>query len=286
MSLVLGSFEQIWNFSSFSYALLILAGIVHFGFGRYCNYRATKAMGGLLVRPLQQLSVILSLFMATMFLGETLTPLRFLGILLILLGPLILMGDRFKNYRRLKKENRENTVDTEGFNPNYREGFIFAMGSAFGFGASPVLVRGALINLDYTAGVAGGAVSYAAAAVVIIIVVSSPVRIKHVFSMSKVSIKWFSLSALFISISQMLRYMALAVAPVSVVAPIQQTSLIFQVLFSWFFNRDHESFSLWVIAAIFSSFIGAVMVSLSTDFVMSIFDFSKQTERFLRLSWP
>ena len=84
----------------------------------------------------------------------------------------------------------------------------------------------------------------------------------------------------------MLRYMALAVAPVSIVAPIQQTSLIFQVLFSWFINRDHESFSVWVLVAIFSSFIGAVLVSLSTDFIMSIFDFPEDVETFLLLSWP
>jgi len=286
MSVVLGSFQQIWNFSNFSYALLVLAGLIHFGFGRYCNYRATKAMGGLLVRPLQQISVILSLFLATMFLGETLTPIRFLGIFLILLGPLILLGYRFKIYIRLKKENIKNIRNEKEFNPNYKEGFVFAMGSAFGFGASPVLVRGALVDLDYTAGVAGGVVSYAAAAILILIVVASPVRMKHVFSMSKVSAKWFSLSAFFISVSQMLRYMALAVAPVSIVAPIQQTSLIFQVLFSWFINRDHESFSVWVLVAIFSSFIGAVLVSLSTDFIMSIFDFPEDVETFLLLSWP
>ena len=286
MSLVLGSFQQIWNFSNVSYVLLILAGLIHFGFGRYCNYRATKAMGGLLVRPLQQISVILSLILATIFLGEFLTPLRFLGILLILLGPLILMGDRFKDYIRFKKENRKSFSADKDFNPNYREGFIFAMGSAFGFGASPVLVRGALVDLDFAAGVAGGVISYAAASVLIIIAVASPVRIKHVFSMSKVSVKWFSLSAFFISVSQMLRYMALAVAPVSIVAPIQQTSLIFQVLFSWFINRDHESFSVWVLVAIFASFIGAVLVSLSTDLVLSIFDLSDNLVRFLRLRWP
>ena len=286
MSVVLGSFQQIWNFSNFSYALLVLAGLIHFGFGRYCNYRATKAMGGLLVRPLQQISVILSLFLATMFLGEVLTPIRFLGIFLILLGPLILLGYRFKIYIRLKKENIKNIGNEKGFNPNYKEGFVFAMGSAFGFGASPVLVRGALVDLDYTAGVAGGVVSYAAAAILILIVIASPVRIKHVFSMSKVSVKWFSLSAFFISVSQMLRYMALAVAPVSIVAPIQQTSLIFQVLFSWLINRDHESFSIWVLVAIFSSFIGAVLVSLSTNFIMSIFNFPEDVEVFLLLSWP
>ena len=35
-------------------SLLSLAGIIHFAFGRYCNYRATKAMGANLVGPVQQ----------------------------------------------------------------------------------------------------------------------------------------------------------------------------------------------------------------------------------------
>ena len=46
--------------------LLIVAGIIHFAWGRYCNYRATKAIGANLVAPVQQYSLILTLVLAVL----------------------------------------------------------------------------------------------------------------------------------------------------------------------------------------------------------------------------
>jgi uncharacterized membrane protein len=100
------------------------------------------------------------------------------------------------------------------------------------------------------------------------------------------SFRWFSFGALLIGISQMLRYMALAIAPVSVVAPIQQTTIIFQVIFSWLINRDHEAFGLWIIFGICSSFLGAIALSVSTEFVLTHIDFPEFIVMFASIRWP
>jgi drug/metabolite transporter (DMT)-like permease len=281
-----GSFSMLWEFSSEQYLLLSLGGVIHFAFGRYCNYRATKAMGANLVRPIQQLNVILSLALAMWFLGETLTPLRMLGIVLVLIAPFIMLRDRKKFHGKMQKHNEDKTKDRISFEPNYAEGIIFGVGSALGFGSSAVFVRGALGNMDFTSGIAGGAVSYGAALIVVLIAIASPGRIRHIFAMSAVSAKWFALSAFMISISQMLRYMALAVAPVSVVAPIQQTTVVFQVIFAWFINRDHEAFGAWVLLGILSSLLGAVALSVSTDFVLANFDLPEAVVQFAGWTWP
>ena len=64
--------------------------------GRYCNYRATKAIGGNASIPLQQLDFPFKLGLAIVLLGETLTPLRIFGIALIMLGGAIAVPKRRK----------------------------------------------------------------------------------------------------------------------------------------------------------------------------------------------
>jgi uncharacterized membrane protein len=243
-------------------------------------------MGGILVRPLQNLSVILSLALAIYFLGETLTPLRTLGIVLVLLGPLIMMRDHKNFTGKMHEKNNDTKKSRVKFVPNYTEGIIFGIASAIGFGSSPVLVRAAIGNLDYSIGIAGGVVSYSAAALIVLVVISKPSTMRHVLTMSMTSFRWFSFGALLIGISQMLRYMALAIAPVSVVAPIQQTTIIFQVIFSWLINRDHEAFGLWIIFGICSSFLGAIALSVSTEFVLTHIDFPEFIVMFASIRWP
>ena len=284
ISVLIGSFDQIWKFSTQNYFLLALAGVIHFAFGRYCNIRATQAMGGLLVRPLQQMSVILSLILALIFLGETLTPIRFAGICLVLLGPIIMLRGRKTFADEMKNKNKE--ISRVKFIPNYKEGIFFGICSAFGFGASPVFVRAAIGDLDFKLGVAGVTISYAAAAIIIILILFNPTRRHEVMKTSKTSARWYSLSAILIGISQILRYAALTIAPVSIVSPIQQTTVVFQVIFSWFINRNHEAFGKWVLLGISSSVIGAISISLSTEFIMSQFTFPLFLMEIVSMQWP
>ena len=287
VSVFAGSFGQIFGFSAHSYLLLITGGIIHFAFARYCNYRAMKAMGGLLVRPLQQSSVIVSLALAMIFLGESLTPLRLIGIFFVLLGPLIMVLDHKKFSDEMEEKNEDDSDARVQFTPNYTEGIIFGIGSAFGLGASPVFTRAVLSELDLSAGVAAGAVSYAAGGfVILLVIVSKPSRIRDVSSMSRTSFNWFSFSALMIGTSQILRFSALAIAPVTVVSPIQQTTGLFQIIFSKFINPEHEAMGKWVILGIVSSLIGAITLSVSTEFVLTHFELPEAVVKFAGLRWP
>ena len=286
ISVAVGSWNQIWQFSTQNYFLLAVAGTVHFAFGRYCNIRATQAMGGLLVRPLQQLSVILSLTLAIIFLDETLTPIRFFGIFLVLLGPIIMLRDRKTFSNRMEKQNRTEAITRIKFIPNYAEGIFFGICSAFGFGASPVFVRAAIGSLDSTTGIAGVVISYSAAVCIILLILLNPAKLRSVLDISKTSLRWFSMSAILIGISQMLRYTALTIAPVTVVTPIQQTTVVFQVIFSWFINRNHEAFGRWVLLGMSSSVMGAIAVSLSTQFILDQFMLPEFLMKIIGWSWP
>src|SRR5690606_25443220 len=85
-AIVTGSLGFFFQFSAKSYFFFALAGILHFAWGRYCNYRAVKAIGSNLAGPLQESSVLIALFLAVVLLGENLTGLKIIGILLVLCG--------------------------------------------------------------------------------------------------------------------------------------------------------------------------------------------------------
>ncbi len=76
--------------------------------------------------------------------------------------------------------------------------------------------------------------------------------------------RWFLASALFVGMSQLFRYLALAVAPVSVVVPIQRLSVVFRIVFNALINRDHEVLDRWVIVSILLAAVGAAALAGDT----------------------
>jgi uncharacterized membrane protein len=298
-AVVLGSTGEIFGFSTKTVILLAAAGVIHFVWGRYCNYRATKAIGGNASIPLQQLDFPFKLGLAIVFLGETLTPLRIFGIGLIMLGGAIAVPRRKKKAKQPSAATMAGTgaagprlqsvgaaavtseaassrpasgkpaPDKPVFVPKYTEGYIFAALSVTGYGVSPLFVRAALEDTGIGASLAGGFISYLAATIVIMLTWLKPGQFRHVISVQPTSIKWFLMSSVFVGFSQMFRYMALALAPITVVAPLQRSASVFRLIFNWLINRQYEIFERRLIAGIFVSVLGAVALSLSTEFVVA-----------------
>ena len=84
----------------------------------------------------------------------------------------------------------------------------------------------------------------------------------------------------------MLRFMALAIAPVSVVTPIIQTSGIFRTIFGWFINREHEVFDAWVLLGIAVTIVGTTTLTIGTETVITVIDPPQYISEFLRWHWP
>ncbi len=271
------AFDVILGMGSSLLLMLALAGAIHFGFARYCNYRSLQAMGSNLTRSFQQMSLLLTLALALIFLDESLTPLRLFGILLIMSGPLFMLKDR---------QRRSAAGNNSTFDPDYRTGILFSLLSALGFGVSPILIRHSLEDSGVWGGVAGGLIAYLGGGAIIWLAVLFTGKVRHVFTLDRNTAKWFCLSGVFVTVSQMLRFMALAVAPVSIVSPIQQTSNIFQMLFAWLINRQHEAFGPWVIAGIIFSMLGAICVSISLEPILNALDLPPDLHRVLSWRWP
>lgn len=297
-ALAMGSLGALFEFSSKAVALLVAAGVLHFVWGRYCNYRATKAMGGNAIIPLRQLDFPLKLGLAIVFLGETLTPLKISGICLILLGGSIaIRPGRF--HQALESDSDPAPVPApesvsaaasptraQAFLPNYAEGYTFALLSITGYGVSPLFIRMALEDTGLGVSLAGGLISYGAATMVIALMLIKPGQLAHVLSIDRKSTGWFLISALFVAVSHMFRFMALSVAPITVVAPIQRSASLFKVLFNWVLNRRHEVFERRLLAGILVSVLGGVTLTLSTDFVVSQFPLPDFIIEIIGWTWP
>jgi len=255
---------------------MALAGVVHFVIGRYGNYRATRAIGAALSAPIQQLSVPVSLILAISLLDEILTPLKITGLVLVMAGPAIAL-------KRGKEPDAAGLGSS--FHPRYREGVIWGSVSALAYGASPLFIMmglgpdGRLID-----SLAGGLISYASATVVVAVLVLFVGGKSYMQQLDPTAGKWFLTSGIFVFLSQMFRYMALAVAPVSVVVPLQRLSVVFRVIFSWILNRDHEALGIRVLVGIVMSLIGALALTVNAELVASLI--GAEWANILTVDWP
>jgi drug/metabolite transporter (DMT)-like permease len=257
-TLVTGQIGNIVGFGWRSTGYLALAGILHFVWGRYWNYRAVKEMGANLSGAVQQVSLIAALGFAMLLLDEKLTVLRLVGIALVVCGPLIMTARR-------SKPKGKNGEKAEGFQPNVLAGWFAALMATLGYGLSPTLVRAGLA--ESSASLAGGTISYIAATCAFALVLFIPGRLTHILAVDRGAAKWFTASGVFVFFAQMFRYLALAIAPVTVVTPIQRLSIVFRIILSTILNREHEIFDVRVVIGMVVSLLGALALTFSVDFV-------------------
>jgi len=173
----------------------------------------------------------------------------------------------------------------KNFQPQLGEGIFWGIVCAIGYGSSPLfIIKGLGPDRVLVDSLAAGLISYTAAAIVVTIVIIFAGGFAFMRGLDKTARNWFAASGFFVFVSQMLRYMALAIAPVTVVVPIQRLSVVFRVIFSWILNRDHEVLTAKVFAGIAISLVGAIALTLSTDIVSALLP--AEWAEILTLEWP
>jgi len=249
-----GAFGQLPQASVIAFGV---TGITHFIIGRYANYRAIGAIGTNLAGPVMQFNLVVSLVLAVIFLGETLTLPRIIGIALIFAGPAVVS-------REGARRARQAAMAAE-FKPRMLEGYAFATLAAICYGMSPVLLRYAGGGRGLDAVLAGGVISASSASVIILLLLAAPGHWREIRSVGPEATKWFLFSGVMVYVSQIFYYMAIALAPVTIVAPVSALSNIFRIHASRWLNPRHEIFGPQVLVATAVSFLGVVVLSISVD---------------------
>ncbi len=248
-------------------------GLLHFLIGRYCNYRANQAAGVNLTAPVVQLQVFVSVVLAVIILGEPCTVLQLSGGIVMLAGALLTQRQPMKPVRQPAKpagaaDQAAKTPGVPVFVPHRAAGYTFATLAALAYGTSPIMARTALAHTDPLAGIFGGVISYGAATVAMLLFLVSPTLRRNLRGVHRESLRWFIYSGVFVAIAQGLFYSALAIAPIMLVAPLMQLSLIFRFGFANTLTPHHELFGWHVAIGSALSILGACLVSVDTNLVL------------------
>lgn len=276
MTICVGEFSQIFTFPAAALAWLTVQGMVHFVAGRYCNYKANQLMGVNLSAPVVQLQVPVAMMLAVATLHERFTMLQAIGSVLMLGGSFT--TQRTKSTKPDGKKPEKKPV----FVPSAISGYFFGLGAAVCYGSSPLMARQAFLHAPGASTLAGGCLAYTAATLFFSLILLKPGSWTDIRSVTRENLPWFLSSAVLVAVSQAFVYASLAIAPLMVVTPILQLSLVFRLLLSRLINRDHEVANAAVYAGAGTAVLGSIMVSLNTDDLAALFELPQGVSDFLR----
>jgi drug/metabolite transporter (DMT)-like permease len=261
-----GEIGRLAQFSATATAWMAGVGIVHFVLGRFCNYSANQAAGVNLAGPVVQLQVIWTLVLAVAVLHEPCSVLQMIGAALIVAGSIITQSQPADS-----RATAAAARNVAAFRPHYVRGYVFGLLAALAYGTSPIMARHALQHTGPATGILGGLIAYIAATSVVALALLLPAVRREVMAVKRENARWFAYSGVFVAMAQGFFFAAVAVAPVMLVMPILQMSLVFRVLLSTWLNPDHEVFGAFVLAGVATAIGGALMVSIDTEIILNAF---------------
>ena len=251
---------QIFNFGLIpldGYLYLSAAGVVHYGVGRYCNYRGIAAIGAARAVTVQAVAVPYSILMAVILLDERPSLPMYAAIALILVGPSLMIERRPK--RPAAPAGGSGAAAAPDVEIRQLEGYVFSLLAALAYGTSPILIRAAVEDASATAAI-GTLVSYAAASAVLIAALALPAQRELVHAINFRYMRLFGGAGLSVFLAQLFRFFALSFADVSVVNPLMRTVGVFTLILSYFVNRSLERITLGVVLGVLVSFGGAALL--------------------------
>jgi drug/metabolite transporter (DMT)-like permease len=276
IAIAFGELGQFALFPAVAVAWLAGQGIVHFVFGRYCNYKSNQLMGVNLSAPVVQLQIVVAMVWAVLTLHEIFTVLQALGSVLMIGGSFVTQ----RNAGGGPKAPGANGEPT--FRPQIVSGYIFALGGALGYGTSPLMAREAFLAAPGLGTAAGGCIAYASATLCFALILLKPGAFRDIRGTSRENLPWFLSGAVTVAISQAFVYASLAAASLIVVTPILQLSLVFRLGLSQWLNREHEVMNAAVIIGAFTAVAGSLLVAIPSDMLARWLELPPALADFLR----
>lgn len=285
MTIAFGELDKVVSFPAMAIAWLSAQGVVHFVLGRYCNYKSNQLMGVNLAAPVVQLQVPFAMMLAVAMLHEKFTVLQ-------VIGSALMLGGSFVTQTRTNKRSKKapatlapagplarldsgpklvsSASPRPAFRPHVFSGYLFALGAAVCYGSSPLMARQAFLDAPVAGAAAAGCVAYAAAMLFFSLILLKPGSWADIRSVSRENLPWFFSSAVLVAISQAFVYASLAAAPLMVVTPILQLSLVFRLFLSQCINRSYEVMNTAVVIGAFTAVLGSILVAVDTDQLLNL----------------
>lgn len=217
MVFIVGSFNTIVNLTTKTIVFLILSGIST-GMSWLCYFKALQLGNVNKVTPIDKSSTILTMILAMIFLGESITFFKVISIILIGIGTYLMIEKKDDN-----KQEKNN------------KWLIFAFGSAIFASLTSILGKVGIEGVESNLGTAIRTIVVLIMAWLVVFVTKKQGEIK---SVDKKSWKFLLLSGLTTGLSWLCYYKALQDGQASIVVPIDKLSILVTIAFSYIILKE------------------------------------------------
>lgn len=234
MVFIVGSFDTITELTTSTIVFLVLSGLAT-GASWLCYFKALQLGNVNKVTPIDKSSTILTMILAMIFLGEQITLLKIVSIVLIGIG----------TYFMIEKKEDNKQVETNRW-------LIFAFGSAIFASLTSILGKIGIEGVESNLGTAIRTIVVLIMAWIVVFVTKKQDGIKHI---DKKSWIFLLLSGLTTGLSWLCYYKALQDGEASIVVPIDKLSIVVTIAFSYFVLKEKLNKK---------SFLGLVLIIVGT----------------------
>lgn len=217
MVFIVGSFNTIVNLTTKTIVFLILSGIST-GMSWLCYFKALQLGNVNKVTPIDKSSTILTMILAMIFLGESITFFKVISIILIGIGTYLMIEKKDDN-----KQEKNN------------KWLIFAFGSAIFASLTSILGKVGIEGVESNLGTAIRTIVVLIMAWLVVFVTKKQGEIK---SVDKKSWKFLLLSGLTTGLSWLCYYKSLQDGQASIVVPIDKLSILVTIAFSYIILKE------------------------------------------------
>lgn len=230
-----GSWHTIGSISVHTFIFLILSGIAT-GASWLCYFKALQLGDVNKVAPIDKSSTVLTMLLAFLFLGEKLTVLKGISVLLIFTGTMLMIARSKKAGEQ--PENGEKKTYVPDDKGGHSRWLLYAVLSAVFASLTSILAK---VGIDGVESNLGTAIRTCVVLVMAWIVVFVTGKQNEIRSVTLRDGFFICLSGVATGASWLCYYKALQTGPASVVVPIDKLSIVITVIFSYLFLHEKLS---------------------------------------------
>ncbi len=225
--------KDITNIETKTLLFLILSGLST-GASWLCYFKALQLGDINKVVPIDKSSIVLTIVLASMFLNEGISLIKFISIILIGMGTLLMID---------KKDNSNTS--------NNKQWLLYACLSSLLASLTSIFGKIGITNIDSNYGSAIRTTVVLIMSWVMVLITGKSSKLK----VDKKEIIFIVLSGFATGISWLAYYKALQVGPLSIIAPIDKLSILVTIIFSYFVFKEKLSFK---------ALVGLVLIIIGT----------------------
>ena len=223
MVFIVGSFNEISDISSKTLIFLILSGVAT-GASWLCYFKALQLGDVNKVAPIDKSSTVLTMILAFIILGESISVTKVIGMIGIALGTYMMIMK--------KKDNKIEEDNTININSKW---IFYALLSAVFASLTSILGKIGIEGIESNLGTAIRTIVVLIMAWVVVFVTKKQGDIKNI---DKKSWIFICLSGITTGLSWLCYYRALQDGEASIVVPIDKLSILVTVIFSYIFLKE------------------------------------------------